>query len=47
MGPMYGDPYCICRMQQLGLPYSEKYKWTDEQLKELDDALSKFESDDE
>lgn len=23
MGPMYGEPYCPCRMEQLGLPLNE------------------------
>lgn len=40
MGPMHGDPYCYCEMENRGLKVSEKYKMTPEQEKKLDDALA-------
>lgn len=40
LGPMYGEPYCYCKMQQLGLPLNEPARKLEEeraaeQLKEL------------
>lgn len=42
LGPMYGEPYCLCRMQQLGLPLNEEaraieHKRAVEQLKNLNE----------
>lgn len=42
MGPMYGDPYCYCIMQQKGLTPSPFYKPSKEQEKRLDDALAEI-----
>ena len=29
MGPMYGEPYCVCKMKELGLPLNEEARQAD------------------
>ena len=41
LGPMYGEPYCICTMERLGIPLNEAARKIEneraqEQLKNLD-----------
>lgn len=40
MGPMHGDPYCYCEMQNRKLKPSPLYKMTPEKQKAFDDALA-------
>lgn len=42
MGPMHGDPYCICEMKQRGLSPSKSYDWTKEEIDKLEAALAEM-----
>lgn len=43
LGPMYGEPHCYCKMQQLGLPLNElARKLEEERAKEQLKNLTKF-----
>lgn len=42
MGPRGDEPYCMCRMINLGLKKKEDYDWTQEEKDKLDKALDEI-----
>jgi hypothetical protein len=39
MGPIKGEPYCPCQMQQMGLRTVKDYEWSEEDKQKFEDAL--------
>lgn len=41
IGPVGNDPYCACKMQELGL--KGDYEWSEEKIEEFKAVLEKYE----